>query len=168
MVQGKAKDGLPPTGPVFLWVDVRDAAMAHVRAIEVPEAGGERFFIVAGHFSNKRVADIIRECYPELESRLPAVGADAEDMPADVYGYDNTKSRKILGIAYRGLETCIEDSVRSMMEPGLPAGGAAAGDMPPDARGYDKPKSRGILGTTYRDLKTRLEDSVRSTVKVGL
>lgn len=43
---------LPPTG-TFLWVDVRDVALAHMRAIQVPEAGNKRFFVVAGHCSSK-------------------------------------------------------------------------------------------------------------------
>ena len=43
---GKAKDEIAPTG-TFLWVDVRDLALAHVRAAERPEAAGKRFFIVS-------------------------------------------------------------------------------------------------------------------------
>lgn len=44
---GKAKDEIAPTG-TFLWVDVRDLALAHIRAAERPEAAGKRFFIVSG------------------------------------------------------------------------------------------------------------------------
>jgi nucleoside-diphosphate-sugar epimerase len=117
MIQGKAKEALPPTGPVFIWVDVRDAALAHVRAIEVPQAGGQRFFVVAGHFSNKRIMDIIRESHPELASKLPPEDA-ADDMPADVYGYDNRKSREVLGMTYRDLKACVDDAVESMMDAG--------------------------------------------------
>ena len=32
------------------WVDVRDISLAHVKAIEVPEAGGNRFIISSGNF----------------------------------------------------------------------------------------------------------------------
>ena len=32
------------------WVDVSDVAIAHVRALEVPAAGGERFIISAGPY----------------------------------------------------------------------------------------------------------------------
>lgn len=32
------------------WVDARDIAQAHIKAIEVPEAGGDRFIISAGNF----------------------------------------------------------------------------------------------------------------------
>lgn len=117
MIQGKAKESLPPTGPVFIWVDVRDVALAHVRAIEVPQAGGQRFFVVAGHFSNKRIADIIRETHPELASQLPPADA-VDDLPADVYDFDNKKSRGVLGLSYRDLKTSVDDAVKSMMEVG--------------------------------------------------
>jgi nucleoside-diphosphate-sugar epimerase len=47
-VQGKhTGDQLPPT-VTFLWVDVRDLALAHVRALEVSAAGGHCFFTAAG------------------------------------------------------------------------------------------------------------------------
>lgn len=32
------------------WVDVRDVADGHVRALEVPEAGGQRFILSSGMF----------------------------------------------------------------------------------------------------------------------
>ena len=32
------------------WVDVRDVAEGHVRALEVPEAGGQRFILSSGMF----------------------------------------------------------------------------------------------------------------------
>ena len=70
LIQGQMKEKIAPTG-TFLWVDVRDVALAHVRAIEVPEAGGQRFFVTAGYFSNKEIVDIVRETRPELESKLP-------------------------------------------------------------------------------------------------
>jgi nucleoside-diphosphate-sugar epimerase len=40
----------PLTTPGRGWVDVRDVAYAHVRALEVPAAGGERIIICAGSF----------------------------------------------------------------------------------------------------------------------
>ncbi|KAH8799823.1 hypothetical protein F5884DRAFT_117849 [Xylogone sp. PMI_703] len=117
MIQGKSKDVLPPTGPIFIFADARDAAQAHVRAIEVPEAGGHRFFVVGGYFSNKKIADVIRESHPELASKLPSKDAP-DDMPAEIYGIDNSKSRKILGLSYRDLKTSVDDAVKSMLELG--------------------------------------------------
>lgn len=116
MIQGAAKEKLPPTG-VFLWVDVRDVALAHVRAIEVAEAGGQRFFVTAGHYSNKDIVDTIREAFPDLESKLPPKDAPS-DMPADVYGVDNSKAIQVLGLKYRSLKDSVTDTVKSLLAVG--------------------------------------------------
>lgn len=108
--------GLEPTAPVFTWVDVRDVALAHVRALMMPEAGGKRFYVVGGYFSNKRLADVIRDRHPELISKLPSGEGAKDDFPEDVYGFDNSRSREVLGIEYRGLEESVDDTVVSILE----------------------------------------------------
>lgn len=116
MIQGNTKEKLPPTG-TFIWVDVRDVALAHVRAIEVAEAGGQRFFVTAGHFANKDLAGVIRERYPELESKLPPKDSPS-DMPADIYGIDNSKAIEVLGLKYRSLNDSVADTVKSLLAVG--------------------------------------------------
>ncbi|GMG09248.1 unnamed protein product [Aspergillus oryzae var. brunneus] len=116
LVRGNNKDGLLPTG-TFLWVDVHDVALAHVRAIEVSEAGGQRFFLVSGSYANKDLADIIRDAYPQLEEKLPPKDS-ASDMPANVYGYNNKKSIEVLGIQYRSLKESVVDTVKSLLQVG--------------------------------------------------
>lgn len=111
MIQGKFKDGLPPSGLHF-WVDVRDVALAHVKAIEVPDAAGKRFFTIAGFFSNGDVANIIKENFPDLASRLPA--EIKSDIPEDVYQFDNSRSKQVLGLEYRSLKESIVDTVKSL------------------------------------------------------
>ncbi|KAI2615412.1 ketoreductase [Hypoxylon sp. NC1633] len=115
MLQGKMKDGLVSTAPVFTFIDVRDVARAHLRAMTVPAAGGNRFYIVGGYFSNKRIADVVRKLYPELAARMPPEDAP-DDFPDDVFGFDNGRSRTVLGMEYIGLETCVRDTVRSILE----------------------------------------------------
>ncbi|KAH9897107.1 hypothetical protein F4778DRAFT_244612 [Xylariomycetidae sp. FL2044] len=114
LLQGKMKDALQPTAPVFTFVDVRDVALAHLRAMTVPEAGGSRFYVVGGHFSNKQIADIIRTRCPELRERLPPADA-RDDLPDDVYQFDNTKSRKLLALSYTPLETSVFDTAKSIL-----------------------------------------------------
>ncbi|KAJ5242887.1 uncharacterized protein N7469_001214 [Penicillium citrinum] len=106
----------PPTG-IFLWVDVRDVALAHVRAIEVEKAGGQRFFVTAGYFSNKDLVDIIRENHPQLESKLPPSDSPS-DLPTDIYKIDNSRSQEVLGIKYRPLKETISDTVDSLLKVG--------------------------------------------------
>ena len=114
MVLGKLRDALPPTAPVFTWVDVREVALAHVRALTVSRAGGNRFYVVGGHFSTKRVADIIRSSYPDLAGKLPPAEAK-DDFLDDVYGFDNRRSREVLGLDYRSLKDSVRDTVDSIL-----------------------------------------------------
>lgn len=62
----KTMDGSSPAIPKigFDMVDVRSVADALIRAMEVPEAAGERFVASAGFLTFKEVADILREAYP--------------------------------------------------------------------------------------------------------
>jgi nucleoside-diphosphate-sugar epimerase len=111
IMQGEMKEKVPPTG-TWIWVDVRDVALAHIRAIELPEAAGKRFFVTAGYVTNKDMIDIIREEFPNLRPQLPE---NAEsDLPKDVYQIDNSRSICVLGLKYRSLRECIVDTVKSL------------------------------------------------------
>lgn len=63
----KTMDGSSPAIPNigFDMVDVRSVADLHIRAMEMPEAAGERFVGSSGFLSFKEVADILRERYPD-------------------------------------------------------------------------------------------------------
>lgn len=112
LIQGKWRDGLPPSG-IFIWVDVRDVALAHVKAIEVPDAGGKRFLLTAGYYSNGEIATAIKNNFPDLANNLPQ---DLKsDKPDDVYGIDNSRSKDILGIKYRNLEESVIDTTKSLL-----------------------------------------------------
>jgi nucleoside-diphosphate-sugar epimerase len=111
IMQGKMKEKVAPTG-AWIWVDVRDVALAHVRAIELLEAAGKRFFITAGYMTNKDLIDVIRDEFPELRSRLPE---NAEsDLPSGVFKYDNSRSINVLGLKYRTLKESVIDTVKSL------------------------------------------------------
>jgi nucleoside-diphosphate-sugar epimerase len=115
MITGKMKSGLTPSG-VYIWVDVRDVADAHVFALEKPDAGNKRFFVTEGYFSNGEIAQIIKEEFPEYKDKLP--DNLESDRPEDVYGYDNSRSREVLGLKYRPLKGAIVDLVKSLKEAG--------------------------------------------------
>ncbi|KAI9804846.1 MAG: hypothetical protein M1825_001215 [Sarcosagium campestre] len=118
LIQGQSKDEIPETG-TYLWVDVRDVALAHVKAFEVPDAANKRFFVTAGHFSNKEIADIIRDAYPQYESKLPTKSTKGGDYPTGgIYQYDNRRTGDVLGIKFRPLTESIKDTVKSLQEVG--------------------------------------------------
>jgi nucleoside-diphosphate-sugar epimerase len=119
--QGKFKDEIPATG-VHLWVDVRDVAEAHIAAFEKEEAANKRFFIVAGLFSNKEIAQIIKKEFPQYKD-LPSESTPGGDYPEGgakaIFKYNNKRSIEILGLKYRSLEQSIIDSIKSFQEVGL-------------------------------------------------
>ncbi|KAK4246196.1 hypothetical protein C7999DRAFT_42341 [Corynascus novoguineensis] len=116
LVQGRMRHGIHPTAPVFTFVDVRDVALAHVRALTVPEAGGKRFYVVGGYFSNPRLAGIIRRRFPQLKGQLPPEEEAAkDDFPEDHWAFDNSRSKEVLGLEYTGLEKSVVDTVESIL-----------------------------------------------------
>ncbi|KAH8781987.1 putative NADPH-dependent methylglyoxal reductase GRP2 [Hyaloscypha finlandica] len=116
-ITGQVREEIPDTG-TFIWVDVRDLALAHVKAIEVPEAADKRFFITAGYFSNKEVVEIIRKNFPEYEKKLPGKdvkgGGYPEGGQAGLYKYDNSRVKNVLRIEFTPLEKSIVDLVKSL------------------------------------------------------
>ncbi|KAJ7829525.1 NAD-P-binding protein [Mycena olivaceomarginata] len=73
------------------WIDVRDLALAHVRALKKEEAGGERIIITAGAFSWQDGV---------LLEGTPGAGKNAVHL----LRYKNEKSIRILGLEYRSME----------------------------------------------------------------
>lgn len=111
-MQGKFRDTpLPPTG-FYTWVDVRDVALAHLRAIDRDAAGGNRIALVGGYFSNKSLMDTIGKTHPELRENLSTTSVD--DMEANQFFYSGTKAAELLGLHYRSFEACIGDAVTSL------------------------------------------------------
>ncbi len=117
IITGKCKQEIPPTG-TFIWADVRDLALAHVKAVELPAAANKRFFITAGYFSNREIVDIVREAYPDLASKLPAKDTKGGDYPSGIYKYDNTRAVEVLGFKFRSLKESIVDTVKSLQAVG--------------------------------------------------
>ncbi|RFU33597.1 hypothetical protein B7463_g2762, partial [Scytalidium lignicola] len=113
LITGKFTNEIPDTG-TYLWIDVRDLALAHIRAIEVPDAAGKRFFVTAGYFSNKMIVEVLRKNFPEYKSELPAEDAKGGDMPEGLYKYDNSRVQEVLGIKFRTVEESIVDLVKSL------------------------------------------------------
>ncbi|RYP17160.1 hypothetical protein DL765_004693 [Monosporascus sp. GIB2] len=114
LIQGGWASEIPPSG-VFLWVDVRDVALAHVNAMEAAEAGGKRFFTTAGYYSNRDIADAVRRNFPDLAGKLPGEDVPGGGYPeGGVHKYDNSRATKMLGIDWIPLEKSVVDTVKSL------------------------------------------------------
>ena len=116
LIEGQFKDGLPPTR-VTLWIDVRDCALAHVLAMEKPEAAGRRFLTVAGLQSNAEVAGIIAAEFPEYRGVLPTGEAlKSGELPpvGQRQAFDRSRADKVFGLKYRTVKEMVVDAVKSM------------------------------------------------------
>lgn len=106
-----------PAPEAFLWVDVREVALAHVLAMEKSKEGAanKRFFIAAGAFSNKELAEIIQGEWPDhMKDKMPDMATI--DVAFSFTGYDNSRSKEILGLEYRSLKESVIDTVKSLPE----------------------------------------------------
>ncbi|RFU34182.1 hypothetical protein B7463_g2154, partial [Scytalidium lignicola] len=113
-MSGMAKGKIPDTG-FYLWVDVRDLAMAHVRAMELPVAKNKRFLVIAGYFNNKEVIRIIRENFVAYKDRLPTEEVPGGGYPpGGLYRFDNTPAKNMLGATFRSLDESIKDLAASL------------------------------------------------------
>lgn len=92
-------------------------------ALEKPDAANKRFFTVAGYFTNREIADIIKKHFPQYKD-LPSPSTPGGDYPEGgkeegLYKYNNKRTIDILGLKYRSFEDCIVDCVKSFQAKGL-------------------------------------------------
>ncbi|KAF3802071.1 Ketoreductase azaE [Colletotrichum gloeosporioides] len=117
MITGKHKGGLPPTA-LPLWVDVRDVALAHVKAMESDEAAGKRFFITSGFYSNAEMGKTVWDKFPDLRGKLPGLdtmgGAPNPNLKS--FGYDTSRAEDVLGMKWTAYEKTVVDSVKSLKD----------------------------------------------------
>jgi dihydroflavonol-4-reductase len=117
----------------FGMVDVRDVALAHVRALEDEHAAGRHLLDCRGAWFIE-IADEIRKAYPKLKApqrRMP----DALMYVAALFDkrltwaflrnnlsiarkLDNARSRERLGIEYRPLDHTIRETAQSILDMG--------------------------------------------------
>ncbi|KFA49238.1 hypothetical protein S40293_09280 [Stachybotrys chartarum IBT 40293] len=119
LMRGQWKDGIPMAAPVPLWIDVRDVALAHVRAAEIPEAAGRRLFTTAGWFTNRAIADAVRAKFPEFQDRLPGPDVKGGEAPSPVFQYNNDETTKLLGIDWIPLEKSITELAAQLKDLGI-------------------------------------------------
>ncbi|CAE6520424.1 unnamed protein product [Rhizoctonia solani] len=97
----EGKTLMPISG--YVWVDVRDIALAHVLAIESAAAANQRYLIAGGIYSPQQVIDYMWEKYPERakEKNISKGTPDKLWPEGGVFDVDATKSQSDLGLKYR-------------------------------------------------------------------
>ncbi|GJE96227.1 NAD(P)-binding protein [Phanerochaete sordida] len=104
-----------PRVPTSVWVDVRDAAYAHVEALLRPEVGNTRFLLASPEpFSYQRAADVMRE---EFDWAKETVAKGTPGVPAPEWpkGDGKTVSEK-LGFTYHTFRESVVDSIRQFKQ----------------------------------------------------
>ncbi|PON74277.1 NAD(P)-binding domain containing protein [Parasponia andersonii] len=98
---------------VYRYVDVRDVALAHIQAFEVPSASGR--YCLVGHIVHLSEAlNILRKLYPTL-----SIPEECEDDKPLVQGYQiSNEKAKSFGINFVPLEVTLRDTVESFKENG--------------------------------------------------
>uniref|UniRef100_A0A1J3FDT3 Tetraketide alpha-pyrone reductase 1 n=1 Tax=Noccaea caerulescens TaxID=107243 RepID=A0A1J3FDT3_NOCCA len=92
-------------------VDVRDVALAHVKALETPSANG-RYIIDAPIVTTNDIEKVLREFYPEL-----CIAEESEDINIITMTYNvSVEKVKSLGIEFTPTETSLRDTVLSLKE----------------------------------------------------
>jgi len=113
-------------------VDVRDVALAHVAAMEKPEAAGERFILGDKVLSFTDIGDVLREAYPDrklpkgelpswLVRMMTVINPTLKQIVPELgktRSFDNEKSRRMLGIDYIPAKDAILASTNSLIELG--------------------------------------------------
>ncbi|CZR68678.1 related to dihydroflavonol-4-reductase [Phialocephala subalpina] len=105
-----------PPGGVHPYADVRDLAIAHVRAVTTLEAGGERIIVSSKSISSQEIADLLRGNFEELGERTP-IGTPGEiSLPDGAYSVSNEKAKRLLGLTFRSDEECFVPLGKQFLE----------------------------------------------------
>jgi dihydroflavonol-4-reductase len=125
-------DGMPAAPKLgFTFVDVRDVADIHIRALTSPAAGGERFIATDRFLWLPEVAAILRQRLGDAANKVPTRVAPNvlvrtvalfDGSMRSVVGdlgkrawYSSDKARTTLGWTTRPVEDSIEDCARSLL-----------------------------------------------------
>ncbi|KAH9855672.1 D-lactaldehyde dehydrogenase [Lenzites betulinus] len=112
-----AKDNAALTTNGMAWVDVRDVALAHVRAIERPEAGAQRITVNKESFMWQDWLDAARALSPQPYTRGSIARGDATydaSQAAHLYAFDTARMERLLGMPRDSLVS-IAQSTRDML-----------------------------------------------------
>lgn len=78
--------GIPTPSTQYAAVDVRDAAIGHVKALEYPDAKGKRYIISGFKLTTEQLFDILRTKYEALGYKIPSNLIDAEGIKSSGHG----------------------------------------------------------------------------------
>jgi nucleoside-diphosphate-sugar epimerase len=96
------------------FVDVKDVARAHVRAMQVPHANGNRYLCCSETLSWAQVCHLLKKMYPQHP--IPQVTDQETDHH---YVFSNQKIRDHLGIEFISTEQSLRETITSFIRMGI-------------------------------------------------
>ncbi|KAI1098757.1 NAD dependent epimerase/dehydratase [Jackrogersella minutella] len=112
-----SSDPVPATF-IYVWVDVRDVARAHLLTMTDPEAANKRWFTVAGDLSMQEIANYLREALPEKRDVIPIGEPEKIQKPEGWYHTSAPEVETVLGLKYRSAEESIKELAPQLVEIG--------------------------------------------------
>ncbi len=103
-------DGLP------LYVDVRDIALAHVRAMDAPGAANKRVLVAAGDLRSQEISDILRADVKGADAVVPRGEPGKNTKPATAFSMDSSVAEKELGIKWTSKQDTFRDLGNQLMD----------------------------------------------------
>jgi nucleoside-diphosphate-sugar epimerase len=116
---GSLLDGKVLPNGLYAWIHVKDAAIAHVMAIEDENFASERIFLTSSEqFCIKEILEIIYEHFPELHDRLPAKDTwhIAGYPEGGVYKIDAARAEALIGKQFVPLKDAVIETVNMYKE----------------------------------------------------
>jgi len=98
------------------FVDVRDVALAHLNAIEIPDAANKRFILYNEKGKLPDVYGWLAKFNGERGAKVPTTLGKGEDTGGDPV--DNTRSKEVLKIDYTPLEKTFTDHAEQLLSRG--------------------------------------------------
>lgn len=118
LIKGEPGRPLPLQLPPF-FSDVRDVAKAHVAALKVENSAlgkNKRYLISGGLFTWRQATEYIATEFPELKSRLPALGEPGA-LPGKLSAIDTKPASEELGLnAPIDWKTTVRDTIKTLLE----------------------------------------------------
>jgi len=98
---------------VSSYIDVRDAAEAHILVYENPKSGNQRYVLGAGGWTAQEIVEIAHKHFP---GQIPAKIIGMPGSKRKPHKLDPSKFVNEFGFAFISLEKSIVDSVQQLLE----------------------------------------------------
>lgn len=94
-------------------VDINTVAEAHLKALTLDAAQGQRFLLMGPEFSASMVAHELREGFPEHAHRFPE---STNERPPPHYGWDSSRAERVLRVKFQGLGETVRQAGEQILE----------------------------------------------------